>query len=187
MLTQTSWIVTRILDDLNLAAVNNRAFSISAESQQLVRKFTVVLKDLVNGVPTAYDDLVALLNDSQSTLSKQYDRLPGFLQKLVTQLPNKLTSNLAPELLAVATEAQALNVGSATAAGGGGGFAGAAKNFFKPNSLKDLVTRPGAVVSLLKAIMNALKLRWPAFMGTNVLLSLGLFGKSFMTTTGLSS
>merc|ERR1711939_346319 len=33
----------------------------------------------------------------------------------------------------------------------------------------------GAVVSMLKAIMNALKLRWPAFMGTNVLLSLGLF------------
>jgi hypothetical protein len=30
---------------------------------------------------------------------------------------------------------------------------------------------------LLKTIMNALKLRWPAFMGTNVLLSLGLFGK----------
>jgi hypothetical protein len=44
--------------------------------------------------------------------------------------------------------------------------------------LKDLVTKPGAVVSLLKAIMNALKLRWPAFMGTNVLLSLALFGKS---------
>lgn len=178
LLTPTSGAVNRILDDLNLAAVNNRAFSLSAESQQLVRKFTVVLKDLVNGVPTAYDDLVALLNDSQGTLSKQYDRLPSFLQKLITQLPNKMTNNLAPELLAVATEAQALNVASATAAGGGGGFAGAAKNFFKPNSLKDLVAKPGAVVSLLKAIMNALKIRWPAFMGTNVLLSLGLFGKS---------
>jgi len=170
--------INRILDELNLAAVNNRAFSISKESQELVQKFTVILKDLVNGVPTAYDDLVSLLNDSQGTLAKQYDNMPGFLQKLITQLPNKLTSNLAPELLAVATEAQALNL-SAEAAGAGagaaGGFAAAAKNFLKPTSLKDLVTKPGAVVSLLKAIMNALKLRWPAFMGTNVLLSLGLF------------
>lgn len=109
-------------------------------------------------------------------MAKQYDHLPGFLQKLITQLPNKLTSNLAPELLAVATEAQALNTGAA-AASAGGGFAGAAKSFFTPRSLKDLVTKPGAVVSLLKAIMNALKMRWPAFMGTNVLLSLGLFSK----------
>ena len=169
--------INKILDDLNLAAVNNRAFSISKESQEIVQKFTVILKDLVNGVPTAYDDLVGLLNDSQGTLAKQYDRLPSFLQKLITQLPNKLTSNLAPELLAVAAEAQALNTGSA-AASGGAGFASAAKSFLKPNSLKDLVTKPGAVVSLLKAIMNALKLRWPAFMGTNVLLSLGLFGES---------
>jgi hypothetical protein len=109
-------------------------------------------------------------------LAKQYDHLPNFLQKLITQLPNKLTSNLAPELLAVATEAQALNMAGAASARGG--FAGAAKSFLKPSSLKDLVTKPGAVVSLLKAIMNALKLRWPAFMGTNVLLSLALFGKS---------
>jgi hypothetical protein len=138
----------------------------------------VILKDLVNGVPTAYDDLVHLLDDSQGTLAKSYDHLPSFLQKLITQLPNKLTSNLAPELLAVATEAQALHTGGASAfASGGGGMAGAAKRFLKPTSLKDLVAKPGAVVSLLKAIMNALKLRWPAFMGTNVLLSLALFGK----------
>jgi hypothetical protein len=143
-----------------------------------VQKFTVILKDLVNGVPTAYDDLVHLLDDSQGTLAKSYDHLPSFLQKLITQLPTKLTGSLAPELLAVATEAQAFNMaGASTSSSSGGGLAGAAKKFLKPTSLKDLVTKPGAVVSLLKAIMNALKLRWPAFMGTNVLLSLGLFGK----------
>ena len=112
-------------------------------------------------------------------MAKSYDHLPSFLQKLITQLPTKLTGTLAPELLAVATEAQAFNTSGVTAsASSGGGMAGAAKRFLKPTSLKDLVTKPGAVVSLLKAIMNALKLRWPAFMGTNVLLSLGLFGKS---------
>ncbi len=165
--------IIRVLNDLNLAAVNNRAFSLSKESQELVQKFTVILKDLVNGVPTAYDDLVHLLDDSQGTLAKSYDHLPSFLQKLITQLPTKLTGSLAPELLAVATEAQAFN----TASTSGGGLGAAAKSFLKPTSLKDLVTKPGAVVGLLKTIMNALKLRWPAFMGTNVLLSLGLFGK----------
>jgi len=135
----------------------------------------VILKDLVNGVPTAYDDLVHLLDDSQGTLAKSYDHLPSFLQKLITQLPTKLTGSLAPELLAVATEAQAF--GTASAGASSGGFGAAAKSFLKPTSLKDLVTKPGAVVGLLKTIMNALKLRWPAFMGTNVLLSLGLFGK----------
>lgn len=159
--------INRVLDDLNLAAVNNRAFSMSKESQILVQKFTVILKDLINGVPTAYDDLTHLLDDSQGTLSKSYDSLPTFLKKLVAQLPDKMSKNLAPELLAVASEAAAL--------GGKGGAGGGLKSMFTPTSLKDLVAKPGAIVSLLKTIMNALKLRWPAFMGTNVLLSLGLF------------
>ncbi|CZT04849.1 uncharacterized protein RCO7_09228 [Rhynchosporium graminicola] len=173
--------INKVLEDLNLSAVNNRAFSISDESQQVLQKFTVILKDVVNGAPTAYDDLVGLLEDSQGTLAKSYDHLPSFLQKLVTQLPDKLTKNLAPELLAVATEAKAFNATSAGASGGAEGLGGAAglgaaaMKFLKPTSLKDLVTKPGAVASMLKAIMNALKLRWPAFMGTNVLLSLGLF------------
>lgn len=171
--------INKVLDDLNLAAVNNCAFSISKESQEVVKKFTVILKDLINGVPTAYDDLVHLLDDSQGTLAKSYDHLPGFLQKLITQLPTKLTGSLAPELLAVATEAQAFSGGEAAGAAATGGLGGAAKGFLKISTLKDLVTKPGAVVSMLKAIMNALKLRWPAFMGTNVLLSLGLFGKQF--------
>lgn len=104
-------------------------------------------------------------------MQKNYSTLPGFLQKLITQLPDKLTKNLAPELLAVMAESAAM--GEKTA--GATSFGAAAKSFLKPTSLKDLVTKPGAVVSLLKAIMNALKLRWPAFMGTNVLLSLALF------------
>ncbi|PBP28512.1 hypothetical protein BUE80_DR000529 [Diplocarpon rosae] len=173
--------INKVLEDLNLSAINNRAFSISDESQQILQKFTVILKDLINGVPTAYDDLTHLLDDSQGTLAKSYDHLPSFLQKLIKTLPDKLTKNLAPELLAVATEAQALNATAAASgagadvAGGAAGVGAAAMKFLKPASLKDLVTKPGAVVSMLKAIMNALKLRWPAFMGTNVLLSLGLF------------
>ncbi|KAJ5040524.1 uncharacterized protein L3040_006178 [Drepanopeziza brunnea f. sp. 'multigermtubi'] len=170
--------INKVLEDLNLSAVNNRAFSISEESQVILQKFTVILKDLINGVPTAYDDLTHLLDDSQKTLAKGYDHLPGFLQKLVMTLPDKLTKNLGPEILAAAAEAQVLNTataGGAETAGGAAGIGAAAMKFLKPTSLKDLVTKPGAVVSMLKAILNALKLRWPAFMGTNVLLSIALF------------
>ncbi|TGO09585.1 hypothetical protein BTUL_0160g00010 [Botrytis tulipae] len=167
--------LSRVLDDLSLTASNNRAFSLSPDSTVLVQKFTFILKDLINGVPTAYDDLVHLLEDSQGTLSKSYDSLPSFLQKLITQLPQKVTTTLAPELLAVATEAQAHSVANAASAAQTGGMGAAAKSFLTPSSLKDLVTKPGAVVGMLKAIVNALKLRWPAFMGTNVLLSLALF------------
>ena len=101
--------IIRVLDELNLAAVNNRAFSISKESQKLIQEFTVILKDLVNGVPTAYDDLVKLIENSSDTLSKNYEHLPSFLKKLIASLPQKFTSSLAPELLAVATEVQGLS------------------------------------------------------------------------------
>ncbi|CAG8958571.1 hypothetical protein HYFRA_00009888 [Hymenoscyphus fraxineus] len=159
--------LTTILDDLDLSASNNRAFSLSRESQELVAKFTVILKDLINGVPTAYDDLIHLLDDSSNTLSKGYEKLPSSLQKMVTTLPDKLTKYIAPELLAAAAEVQGVTATGAGAAG--------LKSFFTPSTLKDLVTKPGAVMGAFKAIMNALKLRFPAFLGTNVLLSLGLF------------
>lgn len=163
--------ISRILDDLNLSAQNNKVFSLSAESTEMVKKFNLVLKDIVSGAPTAYQDLVNLLEDRDGTLAKNYEKLPKSLQKLVTQLPTKLSSTLAPELLAVAAEAQGLNKANA----GKGGMKGAAKSFLTPKSLQDLVTKPGAVVGLLKGIVNALKTRWPAFIGTNVLWSLSLF------------
>ncbi|KAI1813709.1 hypothetical protein GGS20DRAFT_552005 [Poronia punctata] len=158
--------LARVLDDLDLSAKNNRAFSLSAESAETVRRFTQVLKDLVNGVPTAYGDLTALLDDRDGILARNYEKLPKSLKKLVAQLPEKLTSSLAPELLAVAAEAQGE---------GGNGMRGAAKKFLTPSSLHDLVTKPGALVGLLKGIVNALKTRFPAFIGTNVLWSLAVF------------
>jgi len=164
--------LTKVLDDLNLSARNNRVFSLSDESTELMKKFTVILKDLVNGVPTAVNDLTTLLDDPDGMLAKNYEKLPSSLKKIVTQLPEKLSSTLAPELLAVAAEAQGLSQADAAAKGG---VKGAAKRLLVPKNLKEMVTKPGAVVSMLKGIMNALKVRWPAFMGTNVLWSLALF------------
>lgn len=124
-------------------------------------RFTLVLKDLVNGVPTAYQDLESLLTNSEQQLQRSYKHLPDFLQKLIEQLPSKMTESITPELLAAAAERPALQK-SATK--------------LKVPSLKDLVTKPGAVAGMLRAIMNFLKLRFPAFLGMNVLYSLALFG-----------
>ncbi|KAI0100992.1 hypothetical protein GGR51DRAFT_337341 [Nemania sp. FL0031] len=162
--------LARVLDDLDLSAKNNRAFSLSAESAAMARRFTQVLKDLVNGVPTAYGDLVSLLDDRDGLLARNFEKLPSSLKKLVAQLPEKLTSSLAPELLAAAAEAQGLE---ATATGAG--MKEAAKKFLTPSNLQELVTKPGALVGLLKGIVNALKTRFPAFVGTNVLWSLAVF------------
>lgn len=167
--------LARVLDNLNLSARNNKAFSLSAESAELVSQFTLVLKDLVNGVPTAVNDLTSLLDDRDGTLAKNYEKLPNSLKKLVTQLPDKL---VGPEVLAAAAAAGGLEQeGSASK----GGLKGAAKKFLVPKNLADMVTKPGAIVGMLKGIMNALKLRWPAFIGTNVLWSVAIFGTTFPT------
>ncbi|SLM38103.1 hypothetical protein LPUS_08229 [Lasallia pustulata] len=164
--------MTRALESLNLAAVNNRVFSISKESQELLQKFTLVLKDLVNGVPTAYDDLESLLTNSEQQLQRSYKHLPSFLQKLIEQLPSKMTQSIGPEMLAAAAEKQGLKSKYMTQ---GAGLAEKMGMRVKVPSLKDLVTKPGAIAGMLRAIMNFLKLRFPAFLGMNVLWSLALF------------
>ncbi|KAK7750315.1 hypothetical protein SLS62_007722 [Diatrype stigma] len=165
--------IARVLDDLNLAASSDdkKTFSLPGETADLVRRFTQVLKDLANGVPTAYGDLVQLVDDRDGVIERAYGRLPKGLRKLVAQLPDQLTSKLAPELLAVAAEAQGLSAEE----GKDGGLKGAAKRFLTPSNLQELVTKPGAIAGLLKGIVNALKTRWPAFIGTNVLWSVAVF------------
>ncbi|KAI4169142.1 MAG: hypothetical protein LQ346_008993 [Caloplaca aetnensis] len=164
--------MTAIMEELNLAAVNNRVFSISAESKELLQKFTLVLKDLMNGVPTAYDDLESLLTNSENQLERTYKHLPAFLQDLIKKLPGKMTTSIGPEVLAAAAEKQGLNSKYLNKSAHMAEKAGVK---VRVPSLKDLVTKPGAVAGLLKAIMNFLKLRFPAFLGMNVLYSLGLF------------
>ncbi len=164
-----------VLEKLNLAAVNNRVFSISDETQELLQKFNQVFKDLINGVPTAYDDLESLLTNGDRQLQKTFNHLPTFLQKLIAQLPKRMTETIAPELMAAAAagaEKSGINTAKAAKA------AGAARRMgFKTPSLKDLVGKPGAVASIMRSIITFLRARFPAFLGMNVLWSLALFGK----------
>ena len=137
-------------------------------------RFTLVLKDIVNGVPTAYGDLESLLTNSEGQIQQMFDKLPPFLQKLVKQLPGKFQEGIGPEMLAAAAEKQGVHSKHVNKAASVAEKAGMR---IKPPNLKDLITKPGAVMGLLKAIMNFLKLRFPAFLGLNVLYSLGLFSQ----------
>jgi hypothetical protein len=164
-----------VLERLNLAAVNNRVFSISDETQVLLQRFNQIFKDLVNGVPTAYDDLESLLKNGDRQLQKTFNHLPSFLQQLIERLPETVTKGLAPEIMAAAAERaeksgiNAENVGKAAAA--------AKKMGLKTPSLKDLIGKPGAIAGMMRSVMAYLRARFPAFMGMNVLWSLALFGK----------
>ena len=168
--------MTIILERLNLAAVNNRAFSISEETQVLLQQFNQIFKDLVNGVPTAYDDLESLLKNGDRQLQKTFNHLPSFLQQLIERLPEAVTKGLGPEIMAAAAERaeksgiSAENVGKAAAA--------AKKMGLKTPGLKDLIGKPGAIAGLMRSVITYLRARFPAFMGMNVLWSLALFGKS---------
>lgn len=162
-----------IMERLNLAAENNRAFSVSDETQQLLSKFKLIFKDLVTGVPTAYRDLESLLTNGDKQLKDAFGHLPGFLQKLVQQLPEKFTESLGPELMAVAGERASRsgvnmeNAGKAAAA--------AQKMGFKAPSLKELVGKPTAIAGMMRSIITFLRARFPAVLGMNVLWSLALF------------
>ncbi len=138
----------------------------------MCNRFTLVLKDLMNGVPTAYGDLESLLTNSEDQIQRSYTHLPPWLQKLIEQLPSKMTKSIGPEMLAAAAEKHGVNAKYANMAAKGAEKAGLK---VRVPSLKDLVTKPGAVAGMLKAIMNFLKLRFPAFLGMNVLYSLALF------------
>ncbi|KAK2873643.1 hypothetical protein FQN49_002215 [Arthroderma sp. PD_2] len=165
--------ISHVLEKLNLAAVNNRVFSISNDTQQLLEQFKQVFKDLVNGVPTAYRDLESLLTNGDQELQKSYGKLPSFLQKLVEKLPNKMTEKFAPEMLAAASSRASKSginmqhVDKATST--------AKKMGIEVPSLKDLAGKPAALAGLLRSIIAFLRARFPALIGMNVLWSLGLF------------
>ncbi|KAM3561854.1 hypothetical protein ARSEF4850_003014 [Beauveria asiatica] len=157
-----------VLDRLNLSAKNNKIVPGGGDSAALLAKFTQVFKDLVNGVPTAVDDLTSLIEDRDGTIAKGFDKLPSSLKKLVTQLPDKVTATLGPEILAAAAASQGIKANTDD------GLKGTAKKIFLPQNIIELVTKPGAVVAMLRAIVEALKTRWPAFIGMNVLWSVAL-------------
>jgi hypothetical protein len=134
-------------------------------------EFVQVLKDLINGAPTAYNDLESLLTRSDKDLREMYDKMPSFIQKLIKSLPTKMSATVLPGLMAAASEkpgadGKHLNVSTP-----------AKKSKMSIPSLKSLV-QSDAIITMLRSILNFLKLRFPALLGgTNVLVSLAVFRK----------
>lgn len=124
----------------------------STAIKSLIKSFTQILKDLLNGVPTAYNDLISLFDSSSTLIEKTYNSLPTFLKQLITSLPDKLTPEVI-RTLAITSPALA-NAGTM--------------------GLREIVTTPGVVTGLLRSIVEILKVRFPLLLGGGVAMGLGL-------------
>jgi hypothetical protein len=179
--------VSVLLDRLNLSAINNRVFSFSDQSQKIYGEFTLILKDIVNGAPTAWEDLETLLKENEKHLEQMFKNMPPFVQTLVKSLPSKFATSMGPEIMAMAGDKPGNDLKKQMeAANKASSFVGAQninldlkkKQKRRVPNIKDLASQKGTVTSMLTNIVNFLKLRFPAFVtGTNVVMSLSVFSK----------
>ncbi|GAM82484.1 hypothetical protein ANO11243_004640 [Dothideomycetidae sp. 11243] len=170
--------VSVLLDRLNLSSINNRVFSFSKESEKLYEEFTVVLKDMINGAPTAYQDMEKLLKDNDAQLRTMFKNMPPFVQTLVKSLPAKLGGTLGPEILAATSNKPGADMKSRMQAASQPSTSGPAvkKQKSQVPSIKGLANEKGAVAGMLRSIVTFLKARFPAFVtGTNVIMSIAVF------------
>lgn len=190
--------VSVLLDNLNLSSINNRVFAFSAETQKIYERFAQCLKDIINGVPTAYDDMDKLMKEAGPKLEAQFKSMPPFVQTLVKSLPMRLGSTLGPELMAAASEKPGADMKSRLAAASQPGASGAASSGINLASstttekaedgtvkkkrripgLKSLVGEKSAVATMLRSCVSFLQTRFPFLVSTtNVAMSLAVFSK----------
>ncbi|CAD0085255.1 unnamed protein product [Aureobasidium mustum] len=170
--------VSVLLDRLNLSAINNRVFSFSDQSQRLYSEFTLILKDIVNGAPTAWEDLETLLKENEKHLEQMFKNMPPFVQTLVKSLPSKFATSMGPEIMAMAGDKPGndLKKQMEAATANMPNLNLKKKQKRKVPNIKDLASSKGTVTSMLTNIVNFLKVRFPAFVtGTNVVMSLAVF------------
>jgi hypothetical protein len=135
--------LSRALSALHLAVERKTAFSLSDETRGLLKEFTQILKDIHAGAPHAYDDLSKFLNRSNGQLNALFERMPGFMKTLISALPFPIARKLDKKPAKGVTT----------------------------DILKDLA-KPGVITGLLRNIMNVLRTRFPAFVGSNALYPL---------------
>ena len=192
--------VSVLLDNLNLSSINNRVFAFSAETQKIYERFAQCLKDIINGAPTAYEDMDKLMREAGPKIEAQFQSMPPFVQTLVKALPMRIGSTLGPELMAAASEKPGADMKSRLAAASQPGAADSGINLASTSTststvekkqdgtqkqkrripgLKSLVGEKSAVATMLRSCVNFLQTRFPFLAGTaNVALSLAVFSKS---------
>jgi len=183
--------ITVLLDQLSLSQINNRVFSFSAETQGIYERFALILKDTINGAPTAYDDMETLMKEAGPKLQKQFEAMPPFVRTLVKSLPAKMGASLGPEVLAAMGEKPGVELTAAEMEGGSrpstadsgisvpeGKAESREKKKRRIPGLKSLLSKEGAVATLLRNVVNFLQTRFPFLAsGTNVVMSLAVFSK----------
>lgn len=185
--------VSVLLDNLSLSNINNRVFSFSEESQKYYDRFTQVLKDTLNGAPSAYEDMDKLMKDAGPTLEKNFNSMPPFVQTLVKSLPAKLGATLGPELMTAASQKPGNDLKTRMEASNQSGAGVQAAEASEPKEgekegekrkrkipgLKSLTSSNGVVASILRNIVNFLQVRFPFLVSTtNVVMSLAVFSES---------
>lgn len=171
--TQDEKEVSVLLDKLNLSSINNRVFSFSQKSQDIYSEFTVILKDMINGAPTAYQDMEKLLKENEGHLGETFASMPPFVQTLIKSLPAKLGTTLGPEVFAAASDKPGTDMKTRLDT--------ASKSPQKnkkrkvPN-VQSLAKDKGMVTTMLSNIVNFLKIRFPFLLTTtNVVMTLSTF------------
>ncbi|KAG9085242.1 hypothetical protein FRC06_003686 [Ceratobasidium sp. 370] len=195
-LTKEQRELAEVLDSLDMQAGKQGIAFTTPVTRALLQRFTQILKDIVSGVPTAYNDLIDFLDASSTHLSKEWNSLPASFQKLIRSLP----LGIPPDVFAAMTAAAAApTVGepAATSAAAGpstpkpSGFAsklnpmsmftktnpqtGAQSHTLpRPSQVKDFLGTGGGIATLLRSVTMFLRTRFPMLAGTNALMSMGL-------------
>ena len=188
-----------LLDNLNLSSINNRVFAFSAETQKIYERFAQCLKDIINGVPTAYEDMDKLMKEAGPKIEAQFQSMPPFVQTLVKSLPMRIGSTLGPEFLAAASKKPGADMNARLAAASQPGAADSGINLASTSTtvtekaedgtekkkkrripgLKSLVGEKSAVATMLRSCVSFLQTRFPFLASSaNVAMSLAVFSKS---------
>ncbi|CAE6483722.1 unnamed protein product [Rhizoctonia solani] len=191
-LTKEQKDLAEVLDSLNMQAGQQGIAFTTPDTKALLQQFTQIIKDLVNGVPTAYNDLIEFLESSSTQLSKEWDSLPSSFQKLIRSLPLGIPPNVFAAMTAAAaapTTGDQSQAETAPKSSAGPGSKFNPMSFFTktnpktgtksrtlpgPGQVKDLLGTGGGIVTILKSILTFLKTRFPLLAGTNALMSMGI-------------
>ncbi|GAB7339432.1 hypothetical protein MBLNU457_6064t1 [Dothideomycetes sp. NU457] len=174
--TQDEKEVSVLLDKLHLSSINNRVFSFSQKSQDIYSEFTVILKDMINGVPTAYQDMEKLMKDNEGHLSETFASMPPFVQTLIKSMPSKLGTTLGPEIFAAAGDKPGADMKARLDAASHEQPQKNKNKKRKVPDIKSIAKDRGMVTTMLSNIVNFLKLRFPFLLTTtNVVMTLSTF------------
>ncbi|CAE6499308.1 unnamed protein product [Rhizoctonia solani] len=191
-LTKEQQDLAEVLDSLDMQAGQQGIAFTTPDTRALLQKFTQILKDIINGVPTAYDDLIEFLESSSTQLSKEWNSLPSTFQKLIRSLP----LGIPPDVFATMTAAAAVptagdqsEVGAAPK--GPPGFTSKlnpmsmftktnpktgtkSHTLPSPGQVKEFLGTGGGIATILRSIVTFLRTRFPMLAGTNALMSMGI-------------